>query len=306
VVWQCQTGGSPSRAHSNVEAQLAKPGPAGAARPPARSGDNVRSVIPDDHATLKSRYDEIALSLDDRTTACDYNLRDLEIDLGTEYIRDGDAVLDVGCGLGVALRTYASRRRIEAVGIDYSGNMIEGARRRLAEVAPELAISFQEASVTELPFPDSGFDVVTSHRCLMALLDWQLQQAALVELHRVLRPGGTLVLLEGTFEGLERLNFFRRLFGLDEIEAGGRDRLLTLKFHEGELLNFVEPLFELVRVQRFGMYYFLTRIVQPLLVAPDSPRYDHRLNEVARDIARVVPDLEHMGHLVGFVLRKRG
>jgi ubiquinone/menaquinone biosynthesis C-methylase UbiE len=261
----------------------------------------------DDHATLKARYDEIALSLDDRTTGCDYNLRDLEIDLGSEYIRDGDAVLDVGCGLGVALREYATRRQIvEGVGIDYSGNMVQGARHRLAEVAPELPISFEEASVTELPVPDARFDVVTSHRCLMALLDWELQQTALVEIHRVLRPGGTLVLLEGTFDGLDRLNFFRRQFGLDEIEAGGRDRLLTLKFHERELLGFVEPLFELARVQRFGMYYFLTRIVHPLLVAPESPRYDNRINEVARDVARVVPDLEHMGHLVGFVLRKRG
>jgi hypothetical protein len=53
------------------------------------------------------------------------------------------------------------------------------------------------------------------------------------------------------------------------------------------------------------MYYFLTRIVQPLLVAPESPSYDHELNRVARDIARVFPDLEHMGHLVGFVLRAR-
>lgn len=258
-----------------------------------------------DEATLKSRYDEIALSLDDRTTACDYNLRDLEIDLGTEYIRDGDTVLDVGCGLGVALRAYSSRREVTAFGIDYSANMIEGARSRLAAVAPELDIDFREASVAELPFPGNHFDVVTSHRCLMALLDWDLQQKALLEINRVLRKGGTLVLLEGTFDGLERLNFFRRQFGLEEIEAGGRDRLLTLKFRERVLLEFVEPYFELLRIQRFGMYYFLTRIIQPLLVAPEAPSYDHRINEVAKEVARVVPDLEHMGHLVGFVLRKR-
>jgi hypothetical protein len=111
--------------------------------------------------------------------------------------------------------------------------------------------------------------------------------------------------MEGTFEGIDRLNQYRRRFGLDEIDPAGKDRLLTLKFHEQQLLEFTEPLYELLRVQRFGMYYFLTRIVQPLLVAPDPPSYDHPLNEVARDIARVIPDFEGLGHLNGFVLRKR-
>jgi hypothetical protein len=80
---------------------------------------------------------------------------------------------------------------------------------------------------------------------------------------------------------------------------------MTLKFHEKELTDFCDACFELQRTQRFGMYYFLTRIVQPLLVAPEVPRYDHRLNEVAKQIARLVPDFESIGHLVGFVFRKR-
>ena len=73
----------------------------------------------DTSAVLKSRYDEIAKSLDDTTTACDFHLRDLEIELALQSIRDDDAVLDVGCGLGVALRRYARERRIRAFGIDY-------------------------------------------------------------------------------------------------------------------------------------------------------------------------------------------
>jgi ubiquinone/menaquinone biosynthesis C-methylase UbiE len=258
-----------------------------------------------DAALLKQRYDSIAKTLDDTTTACDFHLRDLEIQLGLESIRNGDAVLDVGCGLGVALRRYATERRIRACGIDYSGPMIEGAKQRLVETAPELEIEFREASVVDLPYDDATFDVVTSHRCLMALLDWDLQKDALVEIHRVLKPSGTLVLMEGTFDGLDRLNFFRRHFGLSEIDPSGRDRLLTLKFHERELLDFVDPLYELDRIQRFGMYYFLTRIVQPLLVAPDPPSYDHPINDVAKAIARVVPDFEHMGQLTGFILRRR-
>ena len=97
------------------------------------------------------------------------------------------------------------------------------------------------------------------------------EKRACVEIHRVLKPGGILVLMEGTMEGLQRLNDWRVRFGLEAIPADGRDRLFTRKFSEQELLDFCRPYYHLERVQRFGMYYFLTRIVQPLLVAPGSP-----------------------------------
>ena len=260
-----------------------------------------------DAGELKRRYEEIAQSLDYKTTACDYNLRELEIDLGASYMRPGDRTLDVGCGLGYAVTQFAARLEVAAVGIDYAGNMVAGARKLLDEsgVALRGTAEFQEASVLGLPFPDARFDVVTSSRCLMALLDWDLQRQALVEIRRVLKPGGALVLMEGTLDGLERLNRAREAFGLEPIAAEGRDRLFTLKFHESELLDFCRPFYELERTQRFGMYYFLSRIVHPLLVAPDKPRYDHKLNDVARAIARVYPDFEGLGHLVGFILRRR-
>jgi ubiquinone/menaquinone biosynthesis C-methylase UbiE len=254
---------------------------------------------------LRERYEKIALSGDVTTTACDFQLRDLEIDFGVEHIRDDDTVLDVGCGPGVALLTYAGRRKIAAHGIDYAENMVAFARRHLAEQRPDLKIDVQQASVLELPFKDATFDVVTSHRCLMALLEWDKQKAALLEIARVLKPGGQLILMEGTFDGIERLNNWRARFGLSQIDAAGRDRLTTLKFRESELLAFVEPAYELQRIQRWGMYYFLTQIVQPLLVAPEQPNYNHKLNEVAKIIARQIPDLNELGHLVGFALRKR-
>jgi 27-O-demethylrifamycin SV methyltransferase len=221
---------------------------------------------------------------------------------------DGEEVLDVGCGLGYAAVQYASRKNVAAHGIDYSEKMIEGAGRLLVETKPALqgTVDFHHASVLELPFESGKFDVVTSSRCLMALLDWELQKKALVEIFRVLKPGGMLILMEGTFDGLSRLNEMRANFGLEGIAADGKDRLLTLKFHESDLLNFIKPFFFVEHTQRFGMYYFLTRVVQPLLVAPEKPSYDHKLNEVARDIAKLVPDFEGLGHLVGFVFSKRG
>ena len=261
----------------------------------------------DDDRLLKERYDSFALSRDYRTTASDYQLRELEIETGSAYMRDGGRVLDVGCGLGYAVAQYALRHDVVADGIDYSENMISGAgdllRRTYPEVEPR--VRFRHASVLELPFADNEIDVVTSHRCLMALLDWNKQKLALREIHRVLKPGGVLVLMEGTFEGLERLNAARAKVGLDPIAPDGRDRLITLKFHENELLDFCRPYFHHERTHRFGMYYFLTRVVQPLLVAPDPPSYDHKINEVARRLSPLFPDFDQMGHLVAFALVKR-
>lgn len=258
--------------------------------------------------TLKDIYESIALSEDERTTASDFYLRELEIDFGLECIKDGDVVLDVGCGPGVALQAYATKRKIEAHGIDYAENMVAFAKKRLNEInqssTQPLTIHFKQGSVTELPYNDSSFDVVTSHRCLMALLDWDLQCHAINEITRVLKPGGIFVLMEGTVEGIDKLNKYRNLFELPEIDPKGTDRLLTLKFKEETLLNYMKNSYELLRTKRFGMYYFLTRIIQPLLVAPEKPRYDHKLNQVARLVANIIPDFDGIGHLVAFCFKK--
>jgi ubiquinone/menaquinone biosynthesis C-methylase UbiE len=261
---------------------------------------------PDDHVKLKEIYESIALSKDERTTACDFNLRELEIETALESIKDGHDVLDVGCGLGYALRHYAKQRRIKGCGVDYAENMIEQCHvLEREDTGPFLGtVEFRQASVVDLPFRGDSFDVVTSSRCLMALLDWERQKQALVEIWRVLKPDGVLVLMEGTQEGLDRLNEVRQRFDLPEIDGSGRDRLCTLKFNEKALLDFAEGYYRLERVQRFGMYYFLTRVVHPLLVAPEAPRYDAPINAVAREIARKIPDLMGLGHLVAFMFRK--
>ena len=258
---------------------------------------------------LKNRYDTFAQTLDYNTTASDYQLRELEIDTASEYMCDGKKVLDVGCGLGYAVSQYASRfDTIEVHGLDYSEKMVEGAYQLRDKNYPNLKnkTEFYHGSVAELPFEDNSYDVVTSSRCLMALLDWELQQKALKEIHRVLKPGGIYVMMEGTNDGLKKLNDVRNLFNLDSIDANGKDRLFTEKFDERVLLDYIKPFFIHEDTKRFGMYYFLTRVVQPLLVAPDKPSYDHKINEVAKKIAKYIPDFDGLGHLVAFIFQKRG
>jgi hypothetical protein len=69
-------------------------------------------------------------------------------------------------------------------------------------------------------------------------------------------------------------------------------------------LEFLSSFFSLEREIGFGTYDLVSRVVHPLLVAPDEPRYDARINEVAAKVA-----LERSGDVMNsriaiFCLRK--
>ena len=103
------------------------------------------------------------------------------------YVRSGMSVLDVGCGIGsIALDLAPTVAPGRMVGIDADAGQIEVARRSAAERGIDNA-EFFTASVYELPFEASTFDVVYANAVLMYVRD---QVRALVEMRRVLRPGG--------------------------------------------------------------------------------------------------------------------
>lgn len=92
-------------------------------------------------------------------------------------------ILDCGSGTGVNLALLRGFGR--PVGIDLTWRGLAYARSRGER-------SIAQASVTHLPFPTSTFDVVTSFDVIYSLADAD-ESAALVEMHRVLHPGGYLV-----------------------------------------------------------------------------------------------------------------
>ena len=83
-------------------------------------------------------------------------------------------VLDAGCGEGVLVEEYADRLAIEGVDANYSSPRV------------------RSGSITALPYGDDAFDRAL---CLDVLehLAFEEQPAALAELHRVLKPGGELL-----------------------------------------------------------------------------------------------------------------
>ncbi|GAB3591502.1 class I SAM-dependent methyltransferase [Angustibacter peucedani] len=98
----------------------------------------------------------------------------------------GQRVLDAGCGSGPLTAALRDAGAV-VTGVDISSAMVELARRRLGEDA-DLHVADLDAP---LPFEDDTFDVVVASLVLHYLEDWT---TALSELHRVLRPGGRLVL----------------------------------------------------------------------------------------------------------------
>lgn len=110
--------------------------------------------------------------------------------LRSARLQPGERVLDVACGTGVITRAAAEQvgSTGTVTGVDLSPDMIAVAKETPAAGAP---IDWQLADAEDLPLPDGAYDVAL---CQMGLMFMQDKPAALAELHRVLAPGGRVVI----------------------------------------------------------------------------------------------------------------
>jgi O-methyltransferase StaMB len=100
-------------------------------------------------------------------------------------------VLDIGCGVGGPACFIAARTGSRVIGVTNSQSGVAEAERFAAERGVRARVDFRYAEAQELPFEDDSFDAVWSCEALHNLPD---KTAAVRELARVLRPGGTAVL----------------------------------------------------------------------------------------------------------------
>jgi ubiquinone/menaquinone biosynthesis C-methylase UbiE len=101
---------------------------------------------------------------------------------------EGD-VLEVAVGTGLNLPHYPDGVRL--TGVDLSDGMLDGARRRAAELGHP--VTLRQADAHALPFADASFDTVVCTLGLCAIPD---HEKAIEEMVRVLRPGGALILVD--------------------------------------------------------------------------------------------------------------
>jgi len=113
-------------------------------------------------------------------------------------LQAGERIMDAGCGTGLLLEQMAILvgDKGQAVGLDYSQDMLDMARHRCQSLAQ---VELQQGSVEKLDFQSNSFDVVS---CTQTLLYVEQVETALREIHRVLKPRGRVAIIETDWRGL--------------------------------------------------------------------------------------------------------
>ena len=119
--------------------------------------------------------------------------------LGHVSVEPHYKILDVGCGGG---RTISKLARMASAGkvcgIDYSEESVAASRRENAEAVRSGRVEIREGSVSQLPFPDATFDLITA---VETHFFWPDLPGDMREVFRVLKPGGTFILIAEIYKG---------------------------------------------------------------------------------------------------------
>jgi ubiquinone/menaquinone biosynthesis C-methylase UbiE len=122
-------------------------------------------------------------------------------DWGLEQISvgKGETILDVGCGGGRTVSKLAAMAAEGKVyGVDYSDKSVAASKRTNARGIDAGRVEIRQGSVSRLPFSDGMFDLVTG---VETHFWWPDLQGDMREVFRVVKPGGTLVLIAEVYGG---------------------------------------------------------------------------------------------------------
>jgi len=132
-------------------------------------------------------------------------------DWGLRHIttQEHEMILDVGCGGGRTVSKLAAAARNGVVhGIDNAAASVAAALRTNRRLVASGRVAIQQASVTDLPFADDTFDLVTA---VETHFWWPDLDAGMRESFRVLKPGGQMVVAAEFYNGGKHAKYAERL-----------------------------------------------------------------------------------------------
>ena len=147
---------------------------------------------------VEEMFDSIAPAYDFMNTAMTFGLHRYWRNCAIKMLKSlpHDAILDVATGTGdVAFCLYDKFRPKSIVGIDLGNGMLNIARKKLASMSHEAqkAICFKQENCLDLSFGDKQFDLIT---VAYGVRNFERLAQGYAEMFRVLKPGGTLCVIE--------------------------------------------------------------------------------------------------------------
>jgi ubiquinone/menaquinone biosynthesis C-methylase UbiE len=107
-------------------------------------------------------------------------------------------ILDVGCGGGRTVSKLAAGTQAKVYGVDFSEESVAASKRTNSRWIDMNRVEIRHGSVSQLPFPDGMFDVVTA---VETHFWWPNLPADMREVFRVLKPGGKLIVIAEAYKG---------------------------------------------------------------------------------------------------------
>ena len=146
--------------------------------------------------------------------------------------RPGDSVLDIGCGTGTfAVEVKKRFPEAEVTGLDPDPKALERAAQKAS--AASVSVEFVEGFADEMPFPDQHFDTVFSS-FMFHHLPHNVQAATSADVRRVLKPGGTFVLLDFGGPGSEGHSLMDHVFHSgNQLEHNSEETVLSMLRESG-------------------------------------------------------------------------
>jgi ubiquinone/menaquinone biosynthesis C-methylase UbiE len=170
-----------------------------------------------------------------------------------EADRETADILDVGCGTGSLLADLAKAGAGSLAGVDLAPKILDVAREKLAAAGARADLRAADAE-EPLPWPSESFDVAT---LTGALHHFYRPRDVLAEIHRLLRPGGRLLIVDPCFFTPVRqlINLYLRVLPHDG------DYHFYDPSQAGLLLTASD--FECSEARRVGLWAYFLRAIRP-------------------------------------------
>jgi ubiquinone/menaquinone biosynthesis C-methylase UbiE len=140
-----------------------------------------------------------------------------------KYIRDGDSVLEIAPGAGYLSIEISKIGKYKITGMDISKDLV-GICSKNSKIAG-VNIDFLQGNVSNMPFNANMFDFII---CVLAFKNFKEPLKALQEMYRVLKPGGTVLIMDlnrqATMKATKKIAESMGLKGLKAYIAGALQR----------------------------------------------------------------------------------